>query len=159
MKNLVSGVLLGGFAAGTIDIGAACLIYHIGPSVVLQSIAGGLVGAAAHHGGLSVSLLGLGLQWAMSLLIAAIYGAAALRLQFLLSRPLPWGLAYGVAIFVVMNYVVMPLSAIGHVPRFTVTTFALNLLAMLAFGLIVSFSARWLMVSRKHSLYGAGISV
>jgi len=44
--------------------------------------------------------------------------------------------------FVVMNYVVMPLSAIGHRPHFTLLLFAENLAAMLLFGLIVAAFVR-----------------
>ena len=45
-------------------------------------------------------------------------------------------------IFVVMNYVVLPLSAVGHAPRFRIVHFIEDTLAMLLFGLIVAFSAR-----------------
>jgi hypothetical protein len=45
-------------------------------------------------------------------------------------------------VFVVMNYVVVPLSEIGRMPQFTAWTFAENLAAMLGFGLLVAFLAR-----------------
>lgn len=141
MNDLVRRIVIGGLAAGTIDICAPCLIYSVGPAAVLQSISIGLIGESAKHGGAAVVLLGLGLQWLMSLLIASIYCVAALRLPFLLKKPMTWGLFYGAGIFVVMNYVVVPLSAIGHAPRFTPLHFVLNLLAMLVFGWIVAFSA------------------
>lgn len=141
MNELVRRIVIGGLTAGTIDIGAPCLIYHVGPAVVLRSIAAGLMGESARHGGASVVLLGLGLHLLMSLLIAAFYGVAGLRLRFLLANPITWGLLYGIGIFVVMNYVVMPLSAIGHRPHFTPASFVLNLLAMLVFGWIVAFAA------------------
>jgi uncharacterized membrane protein YagU involved in acid resistance len=79
--------------------------------------------------GVGAAALGLLLQWAMSCLIAAIYVFAAYKLG-----PLPrsWraaGVAYGLVVFVVMNYVVMPLSAVGRSTSFTVATFAANLFA------------------------------
>src|SRR5438552_2068657 len=52
------------------------------------------------------------------------------------------GLAYGVGIFFVMNYVVVPLSAVHRVPHFTVQTFVENMLAMLLFGVIVAWFGR-----------------
>src|SRR6267142_161815 len=52
------------------------------------------------------------------------------------------GLAYGVGVFVVMNYVVVPLSEIGRIPQFTGWTLGGNLLAMLGFGLLIAFFAR-----------------
>jgi hypothetical protein len=45
-------------------------------------------------------------------------------------------------VFVVMNYVVMPLSAWHRLNHFSPEKFALNLAAMLMFGLIVAFVTR-----------------
>jgi hypothetical protein len=41
-----------------------------------------------------------------------------------------------------MNYVVLPLSAVGHRAHFTPKTFVENLLAMLLFGVIIAYFAR-----------------
>lgn len=135
-------ILVGGLLAGTLDIGAASLINMLDPRVILRFIAGGLLGKATLQGGPAVAWLGLFLQWGMSLLIAAIFVAAALRLRWLTGRPVLAGLAYGVVVFVVMNYVVVYFSAWHRVNHFTPTSFIENLLAMLVFGLIVSICAR-----------------
>lgn len=135
-------ILAGGLIAGTIDIFAASLISQFSPMVILRFIAGGVLGPAALQGGTIASALGLMLQWAMSLLIAAVFVAAALRLRWLTARPLVAGLAYGVLIYFTMNYVVMPLSAWHHVPAFKLVSFVENLSAMLVFGLIIAFCAR-----------------
>ena len=55
-------ILLGGFVAGTIDIGAAALINIASPILILHFIAGGLLGKVALAGGTSAVLLGLVLQ-------------------------------------------------------------------------------------------------
>jgi hypothetical protein len=52
------------------------------------------------------------------------------------------GLAYGVIVFFVMNYIVVPLSAWKLAPHFTPVKFAANMAAMLLFGLIVAFFSR-----------------
>jgi hypothetical protein len=140
--NELSAILLGGFIAGTIDIGAAALINFISPLLILHFIAGGLLGKAALAGGAAVGVLGLGLQWAMSLLIAAVYVVACGRLPVLRRRWIASGVAYGVVVFFVMNYVVVPLSAWGRWPHFSAEKFAENLLAMLIFGLIIAFFAQ-----------------
>ena len=60
-------------------------------------------------------------------------------------RPPCWivgGVAYGVVIFFVMNYIVVPLSAWATWPHFTVVKFVENMVAMLLFGLIVAFFAQ-----------------
>jgi hypothetical protein len=75
-------------------------------------------------------------------LIAAIFVLAARRLPVLERRWIASGLAYGVVIFFVMNFVVVPLSAAAHAARFNAVKSLENLLAMLLFGLIIAFFAR-----------------
>jgi hypothetical protein len=98
-------ILLGGFIAGTIDIGSACLINGAKPSVILQAIAGGLLGKSSFAGGPATVVLGLVLQWAMSIVIAAIFVVTSRWRPVLRRRWITAGLAYGVAVFIVMNYV------------------------------------------------------
>jgi hypothetical protein len=137
----LSAVLYGGFIAGTLDVGAAALINMISPVVILKAIASGVLGKPAFAGGASVAVLGLVLQWAMSLLIAAIFVFAARRLPRLVLHWPTWGVAYGVVVFFVMNYVVRPLSAAWPKTHFTPAGFVENMLAMLLFGLIVAYCA------------------
>jgi uncharacterized membrane protein YagU involved in acid resistance len=141
-RYIQSPVLLGGLIAGTIDIGAACLINKAPPLVIMQAIAAGLLGRASFRGGLQTAALGLLLQWAMSVLIAAIFALAAGRFTALKERWIASGVAYGVVVYFVMNYVVVPLSAAAHATRFNAVKIAENLLAMLLFGLIIAFFAR-----------------
>ncbi len=134
-------ILAGGLLAGTLDVGAAALINLLDPRIILRFIAGGVLGREALQGGAAAEWLGLFLQWGMSLVIAAIFVAAALRLHWMTERWISTGLAYGVVVFVVMNYVVMPLSAWQRINHFSPSKFIENLAAMLLFGLIVSFAA------------------
>ena len=142
-RTIAVAILLGGLIAGTIDIGAAVVISGADTVRILQFIAAGLIGkAAAFKEGTGAAVLGLGLQWAMSLIIAAVYVLASLRLDWLRRAWVAGALAYGVVVFAVMNYVVRPLSAIGGIAHFTAQSFAGNLAAMLLFGLIVAFFTR-----------------
>jgi hypothetical protein len=136
-------IVLAGLVAGTLDIGAACLINHVGPVIICQAIARGILGKPSFDEGLASAALGLALQWLMSVLIAACCFFAARRLPGALKGH--WvaaGLLFGVVIFLVMNYVVVPLSAVGHRPHFDTPKLIENLIAMLVFGLIMSFFAR-----------------
>jgi len=151
-RNAVLAFVYGGFVAGTIDIFAPALIYMVTPMRILQAIARGLLGSASFEMGVTSAALGLVLQWLMSILIAAIFVFAALRLRVLVQRWIAAGLAYGVVVFIVMNYVVVPLSAVGKVPTFTTLTFTLNLLAMLLFGLIVSWFANRFLTGTRTML-------
>jgi hypothetical protein len=49
----------------------------------------------------------------MALVMAAVYYAAATQIPLLVRRAVICGAAYGLGLYLVMNYVVLPLSAIG----------------------------------------------
>jgi len=141
-RSIIGATLVAGIVAGTIDIGAAALINTATIAVILKAIASGILGKESFAQGAVAESLGLFLQWAMSILISAIFVVAASRLNVLKRQWLAAGLAYGVAVFFVMNYLVVPLSAIGRAPHFTAVRFVENLLAMLLFGAIIAFFAR-----------------
>ena len=138
----LSAILWGGLVAATLDIGAAVLISGRSFGFILQFIASGLLGKAAFEGGAAAVALGFALQELMGLIIAAIYVIASLKLSWLRRSWALWGVAYGAGIFAVMNYVVVPLSAVGRFPTFSAESFVKNLVAMLLFGLIIAWFAR-----------------
>ncbi len=140
--NVLPGILAGGLIAGTVDLGAAALLNGVNPVVIARYVAIGVLGRQSLDMGTPSALLGLVLQWLMSILIAAIYALGTRQLSRLRSRWAVGGLAYGVVVFFVMNYAVLPLSRVGHVAHFTVATFIENLLAMELFGLIVAYFVR-----------------
>lgn len=139
-------ILAGGLIAGTLDIGAASSINWVSPVLILHYIASGILGARAFTVGVAATYLGLVLQWLMSILIAAIYFFVTSRWRSLRARWRLGGLSAGVVIFLVMNFLVMPLSAApvtyrDIVEHFHPTKAAANLLAMFVFGLIVAYCA------------------
>src|SRR6185437_5840426 len=113
-RSVFFWILAGGLAAATVDIAAASLINWRNPAFILQFIASGLIGARVVHLGFAGVVLGLILQWLMGVIIASIFFLAALlvgRARVLSGgRWIAAALGYGVVIFVVMNYIVMPLS-------------------------------------------------
>ena len=143
--GILSAILVGGFVAGALDIIYACVRgaqAGVSTERVLQSVASGLLGRPSYAGGTATAALGLGLHFAMTTLMAVIYVAAAARLPALRSHLWLVGPAYGAAIYVVMNRVVVPLSAFPGKP------FPLNLsglaVHMLFVGLPIAFAAaRW----------------
>jgi hypothetical protein len=143
--SFLVAVLLGGAIAGIVDIGAASAINGFAdPLRITRFIAGGLIGLpAAKAGGLGASALGFALQVAMSVLIAAIYNTGAAVLPLLRRHWLPAGLAFGVGVYFVMEYVVVPNSKIGHAPPLALDmSLLLNMIAMLVFGTIIAWFAR-----------------
>jgi hypothetical protein len=123
-------VLAGGLAAGVLDILAAFAVYGlrgVSPLRILQSIASGLLGARAFEGGYATAALGLALHFVIASGAAAVYYAASRFLPSLVRWPLAWGAAYGVAVYLFMNFVVLPLSAVAQRP-FVITTTAVAIL-------------------------------
>lgn len=141
-RELTRDIAVGGLLAGTIDIGAACVINWRSPVVILHAIASGVLGSASFHSGASSAALGLVLQWIMSLLIAAVFVIGTRWFPQLKRRWMAAGFAYGTVIFFVMNYIVVPLSAVGHTFAFTPAKFLENMIAMWLFGLIIAYIAR-----------------
>ena len=131
------GILAGGLAAGTLDAALAFALYGWG---MPRGIASGLIGREAFQGGAGTWALGLVLHFTIALIAAAIYGLSSRRLEFLRVHFVICGLFYGIAVYLVMNLVVLPLSAYPlPVGPFTVAALWKGLLGhMLVIGLPIS---------------------
>ena len=133
--------------AGTLDISDALIFYGIrgvSPIRLLQSIASGLLGPSAMHGGLTTAALGLGIHYTITLCWAALFLLAATRIDFLTRYAVISGLIYGGIIYVVMNYVVLPLTRVashGHHPAPVILLNAV-LALLLCQGLPIALIAR-----------------
>lgn len=127
-------IFWGGLIAGTLDICAAFLTAWlragIGPIRLLQFVASGLIGAAAFEGGIKTALLGLALHFLIATVATAVFYFASRKLLFLVERPVNFGLLYGVAVYLFMNFVVLPLSNIARRP-FTFSGFIIGLLTIM----------------------------
>lgn len=108
-------VLTGGLVAGAFDIAYACLFSYlrsgIPPVRILQSVASGLLGAAAREGGVATAALGLFLHFLIAVTWAALFYEVSRHLPLLRRQPILSGIVYGAVIYAVMNLVVVPLSA------------------------------------------------
>ena len=99
--------------AGTLDIADALIFYGIRgvPAVgLLRFIAACLVGVSALHGGVAMAALGLAIHYTITLFWSALFLLAATRFRFLTRHAIASGLVYGGIIYIVMNYVVLPLT-------------------------------------------------
>ena len=114
-------ILVGGFVAGTLDMAFACGFWALKADVpaqrIFQSVARGLLGPRSYEGGAMSAALGLFLHYGIETAMSATYYFAARRLTPLRERPLTFGAVYGLALYAVMTYVVVPLSAAGKGSR------------------------------------------
>lgn len=108
-----AAVLWGGLIAGVLDLGAVFAFWSahdVAPDVILRSIATSVMGSAAHQGGAQAAAVGLALHFFVSFVFAAGYVLVALRLLVLRRRPILFGLLYGALAYVIMTFLVVPLS-------------------------------------------------
>ena len=106
----------GSFAVGVLDILDAFIFFGLRgarPIRILQSIAAGLLGRAAFSGGWWTAALGLALHFFIAAIVVLVFLLASRKLPSLTRYAVPAGLAYGIAVYLVMNFVVVPASAAG----------------------------------------------
>jgi uncharacterized membrane protein YagU involved in acid resistance len=140
-------ILVGGGSAATFDIVYA-IVYSwirakVPPIAIMQSVASGLIGRRAYEGGAATALLGLCLHYSMGFIIAGIFWFASRRLKFMTERTVLAGLLFGICVYFVMNFVVLPLSAFPTPMTYTPTRMAINIVAhMVLFGLPIALATR-----------------
>ena len=86
------------------------------PIQVLQYIASGALGSDAFKGGLATAALGAALHFFIAFVVAAVYYAASRKLAALYRDPTIWGPAFGAAVYLFMNFLVLLLSAVPKSP-------------------------------------------
>ena len=133
--------------AGTLDISDALIFYGlrgVPPERLLQAIASGLLGPSAMHGGLRTTALGLAIHYTITLFWATLFLLAAIKLTSLTQHAVVSGLLYGVFIYVIMNYVVLPHTrVVGHPPHPAPIVLVNGVLAlMLCMGLPIALITR-----------------
>jgi hypothetical protein len=110
-------VLAGGLVAGALDIVYAWAFWAIKAGVpaarILQSVAAGLLGEASFEGGAGTALLGLALHFFIAVSMSVVYYMVSRRWALLRDRAVLAGAGYGLLLYGIMNYIVVPLSAAG----------------------------------------------
>lgn len=112
-RGTAKAILAGGFAAGLLDIIFAIVnsaTRGIPADKVLQAVASGIFGRDAYSGGVAMAALGTLFHFAMTTVMAALFVFAWRRLSVIRTHAIVIGLAYGVAIYFAMKWIVLPLS-------------------------------------------------
>ena len=143
----IAWLLIGALVAGTLDIlyaiGFSYFRSGVAPSRVLQFVASGALGPAAFEGGRMTAAAGLGFHYLIAFIFTTIFFAAAAAQPGLRQRPLAAGALYGLAVYGVMNYVVIPLSQIGPRPAGAAIVVVTGILVHMFFiGWPIALSAR-----------------
>jgi hypothetical protein len=113
MKNsrAFRAILTAGLVLGVLDISSAFVIWWqrgVGLRRGLQGIAAGLLGANSFDGGLVTAGLGLGLHFFVAFVVASIFYLASRKIEFLTIHPAVSGISYGIGVYIVMYWFVLP---------------------------------------------------
>lgn len=106
-----------GLVAGTLDISENIIFNafrHITPWMIFQYIASGLVGGRSFTmGGASVAL-GVGIHYTIAMTWTVIFYLLSRRLAVLTRQATICGIVYGGVVYVIMNFVVLPMTRVPH---------------------------------------------
>ena len=113
--KVIAGATL---VVGTLDISDAFIFYGLrgtSPIRILQGIASGVLGRDAFSMGHRSALLGLIFHFFIAFCATTVFLLTSRKLP-LASHPFLSGSLFGIALYIVMNYIVLPLSRIGLRP-------------------------------------------
>ena len=131
--SLLRSIALGGLIIGTAD----AIIYHWFVSSVLggyplttvyQYMASGALGESAFAGGIATALLGVLIHFIVAFVIAGVFIMSANNISLLRRYPIVGSLLYGFGVFIVMEMIVIPLSATPPLPAPTTSQLIVTIL-------------------------------
>ncbi len=107
-------IAFGGLATGVLDLTAAFISNGLrggSPVRVMQSIASGVLGAESFTGGAATAALGVLLHFIIAFAWTIVFYVASRQIKFLTAQPVISGVLYGIAVYLLMYYLIVPLSA------------------------------------------------
>ncbi|MBZ0295261.1 MAG: hypothetical protein K8L99_22045 [Anaerolineae bacterium] len=119
-KSLLRSIVVGGGIIFVLQLIHTWLIYSVlqgNPFIgSLQYMASGALGESAFAGDTGTALVGVLFHLIVSLVIAAVFILSADRIPFLRRNIIAGALLYGFGVWIVMNFIVLPLSAAPPLP-------------------------------------------
>jgi hypothetical protein len=130
---------------GTLDISDAFIFYGlrgISPIRILHSIASGVLGRPAYSLGYRSAILGLAFHFFIAFCATTVFLLASRRLP-LGTHPLLYGTLFGVALYIIMTYIVLPHTNVLPKPSFSLIPFINGVAALIVcIGIPLAFIAR-----------------
>jgi hypothetical protein len=149
MTDTRQAILLATLVCGTLDAAAAttqAATLAVPAQRVWQSVASGIMGSRAFERGWRSGVFGLALHFVISFLISTVYVLASRRMPFLLRHALIAGALFGIGVYLVMNYMVLPLSRRPKRPfnlKFATTQLLIHIVIV---GWSIALSARYFLL-------------
>ena len=104
-------ILTAGLVVGVLDISSAFVIWWqrgVAMQRGLQGIAAGLLGAKSFTGGIATAGLGLAIHFFVAFVVVSIFYLASRKIQVLTKRPFLSGVSFGIGVYMVMYWIVLP---------------------------------------------------
>ena len=114
-RTILTAILV----AGTLDLLSAfafSAMKDVGPGQVLRYVASGPFGDGMREGGIGTALVGVGVHYGLMTIMVTIFAIAVSRFEAIRRHWFLWGAAYGIAIYLVMYWLVVP-TRFGTVPK------------------------------------------
>ncbi|HKV28853.1 MAG TPA: hypothetical protein VJN90_11340 [Candidatus Acidoferrales bacterium] len=106
-----------GLVAGTLDIAENIIFNHfrgVTMKMIFQYIGSGLIGMKSFTMGAASVALGVAIHYAIAMTWTVIFYLLSRKLLILTRRAAISGIVYGGVVYVVMNFIVRPLTAVSH---------------------------------------------
>jgi hypothetical protein len=113
----LQAIVAAGLVCGTLDAISARVISGAPWMRISQFIASGVLGPDSFKGGGQTALLGTVLHYTIAFGATIVFFAASRFMPVLLDRALLFGPLYGLCVHLFMQFVVLPMSAIGRRPQ------------------------------------------
>jgi hypothetical protein len=147
VSSLVPGILVAGLIVGVLDALAAIthayLLRGTPPAAVWRYVASAVFGKSAGAGGPEMVLWGLLFHLTVAIGWTGLFFVAYPRVRLLSANMVVAGMAYGLFVWLMMNFVVVPLTRITMGPiRLTTGTVLMILIHLFVIGVPISYLAR-----------------
>lgn len=144
--SLLKAILLAGLLAGLLDGAAATLLFKLKgakkPLTLFQYVASAVYGKEAFAGGNKMIGLGLLFHLLIATAFTAFYFLIFPYAKWLDDYPLAGAVSYGIAVWVLMNLVIVPLSKATPRP-FSLPMIVINMIILIvAIGVPAAYLAR-----------------
>jgi hypothetical protein len=110
-SQAVRAIASTGLIVGFLDILSAFVIWWqrgVALEHGLQGIASGLLGAKSYEGGVATAILGLVIHFFIAFVVVSILYLASRKIRFLTTQPIVSGILYGIGVYLVMYWIVLP---------------------------------------------------
>ncbi len=136
-KNGMKTIVAAGLLSGALDALAAMVQYKVngGEHIarIFQYIAGGIFGKPVFDGGAVMICVGVLLHYFIAFTFTVLFFFIYPKINILAKKKIITGLIYGIIIWIIMNFIVVPVSN-------TTPKFAFNIRAALVGALILMFA-------------------